>query len=164
MNYTIGIDPGLGGGLALLDPGGAVEWIHDMPSARTGKGSRRIYDLHECWGLARGAHRAALAAQAGLVVALERMVPAPRTGRVALLALGRGEMLWEAIAVGLGASLERILPAQWQRIVGAQSGERAALIRARELWPQAELHMTKHSGRAAALCIAEAVRRARGGG
>lgn len=150
---VLGIDPGLKGGLALLSPRGEVERLWDMPSYATGKGLRREYDLRACWDLAR-----ALGPELELI-AVERLQVTPKITKHTALGLGRAAMLWEMVAVALGVPLERITPKRWQAGVGAEKGEPAALARARELFPHAELPLAKHSGRAAALLIAEYARR-----
>jgi hypothetical protein len=149
----LGIDPGLKGGLALLSPAGAASGVWDMPAYRTGKGDRREYDLRACWDLVRSLGE-------GLeLIVVERLQVTPKITKHTALGLGRAAMLWEMAAVALGVPLERVPPKYWQAIVGAEKGEPAALARARELFPQAELPLAKHSGRAAALLIAEAARR-----
>lgn len=149
----LGIDPGLKGGLAALWTDGKVGGVWDMPSYATGKGSRREYDLRACWDLA-----SSFGATLELIV-VERLQVTPKITKHTALGLGRAAMLWEMAAVALGVPLERISPKFWQKVVGAEKGEPAALARARELFPQAQMPLAKHHGRAAALLIAEAARR-----
>lgn len=151
----LGVDPGLGGGLALLSGEGEILGLWDMPAHATGKGAKREYDLATCWAIA-------CTVKPDILV-VERMQVTPKINKHTALALGRASMLWEIAAVACGARLERIYPKQWQQIVGADAGEKAALARARELFPKAELTLAKHSGRAAALLIAESARRTLGG-
>lgn len=153
----LGVDPGLAGGLALLHPSGSAR-LWDMPTFATGKGAQRAYDLRACWELATS-----FGAELELI-AVERLQVTPKITKHTALGLGRAAMLWEVISVALGVPLERIPPKRWQAVVGAEKGEPAALARARELFPQAELEASrakkpKHSGRAAALLIAECARR-----
>lgn len=156
----LGVDPGLGGGLALLAPDGGIRGLWDMPTFATGKGAQRQYDLRACWGLV-----ASIGGTGALeLIAVERLQVTPKITKHTALGLGRAAMLWEAFAVALEVPLERIAPKRWQAAVGAEKGERAAIARARELFPAAEITLAKHSGRAAALLIAECARRQLVGG
>lgn len=151
----LGVDPGLGGGIALLCPERIVRGLWDMPTYATGKGAQRAYDLRACWDLAAG-----VAATGALeLIAVERLQVTPKITKHTALGLGRAAMLWEMLAVALRVPLERIPPKRWQAVIGAEKGERASIARARELFPGAEITLVKHSGRAAALLIAECARR-----
>lgn len=152
----LGVDPGLGGGVALLEPDGTLVSCWDMPAIELERG--RDYDRAACWAMLR----AAQGVYPGVWIVLEQLTPFPTqkgSSATTNFRLGIGGELWHMAAVGIGAPLELVRPQRWQKGLGVASGEEASLARARELFPRAELHLKKHSGRAAALLIAEWGRR-----
>lgn len=158
--YVIGIDPGLNGGLALLDPHGKVIRCDDMPvlaaGAKGAKGkNRRDYDRVSCWAWLQSA----AVEFASLTVVLEQLQPMPKNGCISAFKLGAGLELWATAAVAASVPLERVRPQRWQKALGVPSGEKGSLARAREMFPGAPLKLEKHSGRAAAILLAEYGRR-----
>ena len=156
---VIGVDPGLGGGLVLLRSDGHIERCDDMPVIASGPNKRRDYDRQACWYWLMKARLSAKLRQEPLLLVLEQLQPMPRNGSIAAFKLGGGLELWATGAVAAGISLERVRPKKWQKAMGVGPGEKASLGRARELFPNAPLKLEKHSGRAAALLLAEYGRR-----
>lgn len=157
---VLGIDPGRSasapGGLALIGADGRVLGCWTMPTYKTGKGSRMGYDIGECLEVLR----TSVSMLPGLVVMLEKLRPFPgQGGAIANYARGESRMLWCALAVAVGVRIEEIGAKAWQKELGVDSGPEASLNRAREMYPREELGLKKHSGRAAALLIAESGRR-----
>jgi hypothetical protein len=158
MRAYLGVDPGLSGGLALLEPDGTFVGCWDAPTIKSGTGGRRDYDRPACWALLR----AAVLRHPGLTVVLEQLSPMPKNGCISAFKLGGGLELWTMAAVGLNLAIERVRPKRWQAVIGCPAGEKASLARAREMFPAAPLKLEKHSGRAAALLLAEYGRRVLG--
>ena len=156
---VIGVDPGLGGGLALLTNDGQIERCDDMPVIASGPKNRRDYDRQACWDWLMKARLSAKIQQEPLLLVLEQLQPMPRNGSIAAFKLGGGLELWATGAVAAGIALERVRAKKWQKAMSVGSGEKASLARARELFPNAPLKLEKHSGRAAALLLAEYGRR-----
>lgn len=160
IDAVLGVDPGVSGGLALLDADGRVLGCWDTPTYKRGKGAARDYDRPECVELVRQA--AALRPGVVLLVELLRSFPGRPgmgSGNVANYQRGRSVELWATAAAAVGVRHEEILPKDWQRTVRADAGPEASLAKARLMYPRETLHLKKHSGRAAALLIAEAGRR-----
>lgn len=163
----IGVDPGLGGALAVIDPAEQRVGIHDTPVMMIQKGTgkrqtkRREYDIP---GM-----RAALleAAGDGAVAAIEALTPSPKFGTLTNFGLGRGVGLWEGLLVGLEIPYETVKPRRWKAAVGIATGaNKSESRRVAGLMFPAEAHLFKRKsddGRAEALLIAETLRRLRAG-
>lgn len=165
---VIGIDPGLEGGISVLDPNAQILLCESFPTfevekkPRKGQKQRRSgeYDLPALYELLCRARAAAQAASwVGCVLALEQLGPNPKNGVISAWKVSRGMTFWEAWAVALGLRLERLHPKRWHALICCEAGPKASLARAREMFPDAPLSLEKHSGRAASLLIAEAARR-----
>ena len=95
-----------------------------------------------------------------IFVALEAIHPFPVQGAVAAGAMMRGVGLWEGILAAYGIRVEKVSPQRWKRMMldGRPKGKHAAILRAREVFPRADLPDGK-DGRADALLLAEYARR-----
>jgi crossover junction endodeoxyribonuclease RuvC len=154
----IGIDPGLGGAVAILD--GDDVTFRDTPTVALGgrAGKRREYLPVEMVGILSPY-------QGRAVVALEAVSTRRGEGRVSALKIGRGAGLWEGIVAALGLPCEIVHPHVWKQVMLAGMGDKASKsasrLRAQQLFPGAagELARVKDHGRAEALLLAEYVRR-----
>lgn len=146
----IGIDPGLDGGLAAIDPDCVRLW--DTPTGRDGK--KRRYLLSEMALLLRQY-------PSGTVACLERVHSMPKQGVASSFSFGEGFGLWQGLLAGLGIPFDLVTPQAWKKelMAGAAKEKDASRIVAQRLFPTAELHLKKHHGRADALLIAEYRRR-----
>ncbi|MCH8066535.1 MAG: hypothetical protein IIC90_12040 [Chloroflexi bacterium] len=155
----IGIDPGLTGAVARIGhvdvvgsgPGSEV-W--DTPTAKDGK--RTVF-------LPREMRRLLLDAIAGQAcsVFIERVHSMPKQGVSSSFNFGMGYGIWIGLIHGLGYSIEHVTPNAWKKemMAGMSKEKDASRVRAQELFPDADLHLVKHHGRADALLIAEYGRR-----
>jgi crossover junction endodeoxyribonuclease RuvC len=144
---TIGIDPGIGGAIAWIDPEQGV-CIHDMPVM----GKRNLINGAELVRILRHAKDRLPYAH----VVIERAQSMPKQGIASAFAYGRGFGTIEGVVYALQLPLTFIAPAAWKRRVGLGSDKRDAIARAIQLRPDAAplLRRVKDHGRAEALLIA----------
>jgi hypothetical protein len=156
--YILGIDPGIGGGIAVLEEDGTLRSAQPMPVIGSGR-SRDQYDttaLRE--DLVGAVH-----------VFFERLQPMPgRFGASANFGLGRACALIEGICVGAQVPYTMVHPNTWQKVMlegtpGEDTKQRAIMV-AKRLFPGVCLRRTERAkkdddGIADALLIAEYGRR-----
>ncbi|HEX4025882.1 MAG TPA: hypothetical protein VHX52_14450 [Steroidobacteraceae bacterium] len=147
MTLTLGIDPGLAGALALLDPDGLPELVADLPIIR---------DRSLAWvdgGALQGMLLDALRGRQCRAV-VERVSAMPRQGIASAFCFGVGLGSILSVMQTLQLPLELVTPAVWKRALGLSSDKRTSLDKARLLFPSADLRLAKHDGRAEALLLA----------
>jgi crossover junction endodeoxyribonuclease RuvC len=145
---TIGIDPGIGGAIAWIDPERGV-CIHDMPVI----GKHNVIDAVE---LARILRQARDRLRYPHVVC-ELAQPMPTQDIAAAFDYGRAFGTIESTVVTLNLLCTFIAPAVWKHRAGiGLNDKRDVIARAIELRPDAAplLRGTQDYGRAAALLIA----------
>jgi crossover junction endodeoxyribonuclease RuvC len=143
---TIGIDPGLTGGLAVLSPDGAAEFVADLPVIR---------DRTLAWIDGNALRSMLIAAKQGRPwrVIVERVSAMPKQGVSSSFQFGVGFGSVLGVLQALQLPIEFVTAAVWKRALGLSSDKRASLHKARLLYPTAELHLAKHDGRAEALLL-----------
>jgi crossover junction endodeoxyribonuclease RuvC len=151
-NITIGIDPGKTGAIAFIGEveGEPICRVFDLPIIESGALS---------WvdgGLLRSL---ILDNRSGLTTAIvERVGAMPAQGRKQGAAssfnfgAGFGSIL--GCLQSVGVRIELVTPSKWKRDLGLDGEKETSRHRARLLFPDAELHLKKHNGRAEALLIA----------
>lgn len=148
MSIIAAIDPGLGGGIALIRVGsGRPELValEDIPVLQiTGK---QIVDGRKVWELLMGFVPS--------VVVIESVGARPGQGVTSMFTFGRALGAVESAAQIVGAPIERVTPQVWQRAMGV-NGVADPRGRAGELMPAARerLARKKDIGRADALLMA----------
>jgi crossover junction endodeoxyribonuclease RuvC len=147
--FIAGIDPGLGGALAIVGPHGFREVI-DLPVfvIRVGKRERRTLDLASL--------RRFLAITEIDHVMVEQVAARPGQGVTSMFTFGFTTGAITGLLAGIGLPYSQVLPRQWQRHAGCGPSSDAARKRAGELYPAAAplLNLKKHGGRADAILIA----------
>lgn len=149
---TLGIDPGLHGALAVLDAGGDVVLLADLPIIR---------DLSLAW-VDGGAFQSLILGALGGRTAratVERVSSMPGQGIASSFQFGVGFGSVLGVLQALHLPLAFVTPAVWKKSYGLSKDKYASLHKARLMWPAAELHLAKHDGRAEALLIADHGRR-----
>ncbi len=157
----LGIDPGLGGALALLTSEGMLIDLADMPVLADGAAGRRAINAPllaarvRAWG-------------AGLAY-VEFVGARPGEGPVGAFSFGRCRGVIEGTLGALAIPVEMVAPAWWKRRVGIPPGpdkKDAARSEAIRRWPgKADLFArVKDDGRAEAALIAAAGLMRQGGG
>ena len=165
--FFIGIDPGMTGGLAVLNTRGTPVLLSGIPLRLVPGRKRATYDLVAIRALlAPWCEESALA-----VVEWPGPIPPRRfAGHLANHARGVAEG-WAWMLIGIGWARELVLPVRpqaWQRdmladVRGSDTGERA-IAGARRRWPRLDLRRTDRCttpdlGRVDALLLAEHGRR-----
>lgn len=147
MTPVIGIDPGLSGALAVLGADGSLERVADLPTIRDGKLS---------WidgGALQSMLIDSLRGRTARAI-VERVQAFPTQGRSSCFNFGVGFGSVLSILQARHLSIEFVTPAVWKRAMGLSSDKRASLDKARLLYPDADLSLQKHEGRAEAILLA----------
>lgn len=140
----LGLDPGAGGGIAVLDRHGIVITSSKMPDTD-----------HDILGMVTMyAHRSR--------AVLELVRSSPAMGVVSAFTFGRGYGGLRMALAACAVPYDEVVPQKWQRALGCLSGgdKNVTKGRAQELFPSVKItHAT-----ADALLLAEYCRRMHGGG
>jgi crossover junction endodeoxyribonuclease RuvC len=149
--HILGIDPGLSGAMALLDPEGLVQHVWDMPVLRSLRGGRGSLDLAELNMMLRG-----IARDRNLFAVLEDVASMPKQGVVSTFTFGKTAGAIEGLLVGNRISYEKIRPTQWKRAMGLSADKDSVIEAASRSWPGArEFWLRKKDhGRAEAALLA----------
>lgn len=153
MSAVIGIDPGLDGGIAYLEPDGLSVTVLPMPtvSEKVSKGVRRRVDL---WRLAEIITNMR---NAGAVAAwVERVGSMPTDSHVTAFSFG-----WSAAAVSMGLACCKVRtfyvqPLVWKRHYKLSKDKELSRLKASQLFP-ADAHqwsLKSQDGLAEAVLIA----------
>lgn len=145
MKRTLGIDPGAGGALALLE-GDRLLYAADMPTMML-KGRAKVMpgglvDLIVAWKPDQ--------------IALEDVGAMPGQGVTSMFSFGRSVGILEGVIAALGYPLVMVRPATWKRAAGVPADKDAARLMATRLWPDqaAMFARKKDDGRAEAALLA----------
>lgn len=144
---VVGIDPGITGGLALLNGRDLIDVV-DMPIFDGKASAFEIAALLRTW-------------QPDLVV-IEKTQPMPKNGAQALYSLGFNTAVPVAVTGCLGIPMIMLRPQQWKKACSLlKKDKKASRGMAMELWPHLadQFKRVKDDGRAEAALIAEAHRR-----
>lgn len=127
MTLYLGIDPGLGGYVAVLDQDQGQVELSPTPTADSSRDGRRRYDLQ---GMLR--ILLSLPAEKRKLCVLERAQAMPKNGGVANFSAGYGYGLWRmALTASVVPTLE-IAPAIWKRKLGILGRGESAAARRRD--------------------------------
>jgi hypothetical protein len=137
----VGIDPGQTGAVACFSSHGEIA-VHDLPT---------IADRSIAW--IDGAQLQSLLIGEPAIVIIERVSAMPKQGVASSFKFGMSFGSILSVVQAVGHRIELVTPATWKRELGLGSDKKAALHKARLLFPQCELHLEKHDGRAEALLI-----------
>ena len=146
---VLGIDPGATGAVALLTHDGEA-LVRDYPGDAS-----QAADLIRDWRMGFRIELAAVEAQTAM----------PKQGVVSMFRLGMNYGSWLGILAGLGIPTLLVKPRQWQAgVLLKQDGadtKAQSLAAARRRWPDLELGLKKHHGRADALHLARYAKNSR---
>ena len=162
---VIGIDPGLHGAIAVLR-GGELVALHDMPLMPSDTEGKKVPDPLEVATILRDVRDEAEADDRKVdLVVIELVNAMPRTcaktgrkikmGTASTFNFGLGVGMVEGAARINKLAVTKSRAQVWKRrarLINAKKD--TALERARQLWPEADLRLKKHHGRAEALLIA----------
>ncbi len=109
MTYFIGIDPGKGGAVGVIDEGGNA-FVFDTPTKKHPKTKKDIYDIPAMAEIFR--------AYVGknVCVVIEDVHAMPGNGGVSMFDFGRGKGLWEGIVAAFSFRVNMVTPQMWKKI------------------------------------------------
>jgi crossover junction endodeoxyribonuclease RuvC len=145
----LGIDPGLGGALALLTSLGDFT-VTDMPVLEIERGgkSKRELDI--------GALAARICEMAPTHAVIERVGARPGQGVTSMFAFGRGVGQFEGVIAACRVPVSYVSPPTWRRAMSVPPGKDGSRLRASQLLPAyaERWRRAKDDGRAEAALIA----------
>ena len=146
----LGIDPGLGGAVAVLAADGTLVALHDTPvlTLTTRRGTRQDYDVPGMVALLQPY----TSPQAHVI--LEESQAMPGQGVRSMFTTGYGFGLWVGVLAALQLPYTRVRPGVWKQALGLGKDKEASRLRAQQLFPGADLRRRKDHGRAEALLLA----------
>lgn len=148
MIHVIGIDPGLEGGLVVMDGDSRIVATHRMPTSRGKRESVDFFEIRAIFGRVPNI---------GLV-GVEKISPQGNdNGKVGVISSAKGVGVILGLCLALDLPTEEIPPQSWQRLIpgglptaakgstsvqksAARAARKAEIIRhARRRWPTADL-------------------------
>lgn len=124
----LGIDPGLSGALAFLDPERAMMRIVDMPTFEFETTRRRV--KVDPYSVARE-----MLSQPIANMYMEDVAASPQMGTVSAFSFGEGKGILLGVAAATGVPMTQIKPAQWKKLMRVPADKRATVQRASQLFP-----------------------------
>ena len=145
-----GIDPGLGGAVALLDATtGAVLDVLDMPTLLLRRGGKHKHELD--------AHALAAALGRDRIghAFVEAVGAMPAQGVSSVFSFGKSVGILIGVLATLGTPMTFVAPGVWKKALGVPAAKDGARARASQLMPDAVHHwpLVKHHGRAEAAIL-----------
>lgn len=124
--WYLGIDPGVGGGLAVLQHGGAVEEVVKMPP-----------DLAQLFWYIEGYAESAYAVGTSLYATVEKVHSLPGQGHSGAFTFGKGAGAIEMALTALRIRPHYVSPIKWQNAMGCRTGgdKNVSKARAQAMWP-----------------------------
>ena len=161
MRRVIGVDPGLAGGLGVLDVDDGGE-VLAVELARTphlsvlrGRKMRDEYDAARMRELLARAVDGRAPTIHGVEVALEAQGARPAQGVASSYRTGMGFGLWLGLVVGMRVPYRIVAPALWKHHAGLiHADKRASRLRAQERFPALGVVAAADEGPAEALLLA----------
>jgi crossover junction endodeoxyribonuclease RuvC len=152
MKVSIGIDPGINGAIAAINPVSMeVLGLVDTPTIK-----KKLYDIGAMAEIIRG-----MSLLGSEIATLEQAQAMPGQGVTSTFSTGRSFGLWEGILGALDVPFRTVRPAIWTRRVlegVCGQGKERSILFAMRMFPGAELIpsgcRSPRDGRADALCLA----------
>jgi hypothetical protein len=160
VKVYLGIDPGNSGALAILGADVGNTFLYDAPlvsfqkaGGKTGHALSEdgMVDLIRPWVPGND-----------LFACVEWAQAMPKQGVAGIFSYGTGFGLWLGVLAGMGIPRIKVRPQTWMKTMFAGHGERTkalSVLVAKQLFPNADISLKKHHGRAEALLLAEFGRR-----
>lgn len=155
----VGIDPGLSGAIAILQPG-CEPVIIDTPTTVVKSGKKNKKKFVESTMVSM----LATLDPKNTHVAMEAIHSMPKQGVTAMFSMGEGYGLWRGILAALYLPYTLITPQAWKKemMAGMGKDKSASCYRVQQLFPSAQVFGPQgghKDGRGDALLIAEYARR-----
>lgn len=173
----IGIDPGINGGVGILDQNGCLLDAFDIPTIMNGKKkelhvgalkAKIVHAFHRDGRVVAKEQQAFNSLMPGkplwirpeeCIIAIEKCSAMPKQGSVSTFRFGYACGVAEGLAVGLGTRIQVIAPKTWMssqlKDIPGKDTHARAIIAASRRWPELELTRKKDHNIACALLIAE---------
>lgn len=150
MQYIVGIDPGLSGGIAFYDPMMETLDTLEMPILKAGTKSKRVIDENALVRLFDDKRTSIKKAY------IEQVNAMPRQGVTSTFNFGMGFGIVRGIVAANFIPVEFIRPTQWKKELKVPSNKDSARLRASQLFPRYadQWCKAKWDGRAEAAMIA----------
>jgi crossover junction endodeoxyribonuclease RuvC len=155
MKWTLGVDPGVNGAIALIGDEGDLFNILDIPTKKTGLGNLIATDRLREWLTGRADYL--FNDGDTIAVYLEQPLLLGRNSGQGNLVIGMNYgILWQALIDCTGTIPVVFPPAGWVRVLDLPYGKTARRDRACQLWPGRAgwFRRVKDDGRADAALIA----------
>lgn len=148
--FFVGIDPGITGGIVVINEDGTLDHSTRTPIIKDG--SKRHFDLP-------GMVEVIDDIDGDMVVGIEKVGTLPRDGRVGAFNFGRGYGIWLGILAALRVPYSEIPPQRWQAkmLTGLPRGPQtktSAVQRSKSLFPNIPIRVKADWGMADAALIA----------
>lgn len=114
LAWTLGIDPGVSGALAILDDEGDLMGVEDMPVVSKASGRREV----DAANLARAIRGLAPEWPFPCRVVLEQVGAMPGQGVASMFAFGDSFGVVRGALAAMGAPVVRVTPQVWKRSAG----------------------------------------------
>ena len=128
MSFVCGIDPGINGALAFLDPEAATIRIVDMPLFEFTTTKNRV--KIDPYGIKRE-----LQVQPISNMYLEEVYSSPQMGVTSAFNFGEGKGILLGVAAALDVPVTPVKPQEWKKVMRVPADKRAAVQRASQLFP-----------------------------
>jgi crossover junction endodeoxyribonuclease RuvC len=151
----IGVDPGIVGAIAVLQSD-YMECLglFDMPVMTLGKNKHQV-NAAELTKILRRFQRPDYPSLEQPTVYLEQVNAMPGQGVSSMFNFGMGYGVVQGICAALGYPMVLVRPNAWKKIAGLiNKPKEAARTLAQQLYPEQDLSLKKHVGRADALLLA----------
>ena len=151
----IGIDPGVTGAIVLLRKTGELVEMQDMPTTTLYSKKQQVnpYILRQI--IEGYQYRNAGAGDEIMTAFLEQVSAMPGQGVTSMFNFGTGYGIVQGVLGGLHITYMLVAPPKWKKSMGLIGKEKDyARTLAQRLFPDADLSLKKHVGRADALLIA----------
>lgn len=129
--FTIGIDPGLSGGIAFYRPGEIFTYVTPtikVEFTKSGKKRlRKIMDLDAVINIVKS-HTAEVAF-------LEQVNAMPNQGVTGIFRFGQNLGQWEGILISAGLEVVHVRPQKWKKFFGLSRNKEDSFDEARRLFP-----------------------------
>jgi crossover junction endodeoxyribonuclease RuvC len=147
----IGIDPGITGAIAFLqDDYMECIGLYDMPVMALGKNKHQVNAAELAKIVHNGGNN-----EKPITVYLELVNAMPGQGVSSMFNFGMGYGVVQGVCAALGYPLVLVRPNVWKKIAGLiGKPKESARTLAQQLYPEQDLSLKKHVGRADALLIA----------
>lgn len=146
----IGCDPGIDGGLAMLDGDGQIAWTSHLPAVEVKKNSSKKELIYaELWRIIDERVKVCeVVFGVKPIFILEKVQSMPTDGAVQAFKFGTIAGSIRMAMTATGCRVERYAPVQWKRALGLNNNKDASVVRACEFWPTASHLFRRESKRA----------------